>query len=269
MGRATTIALVVAMVTGCAQAQSAAPPAKPNPTAQTASQPAQQKPAAPPATQAGQKPAQKPVQAPAGQPAAGQPAAQKPPATKPAAQKPGAKPSGQQQAQATGPAVTPPPDYVIGPDDVVGVLFWREKDLSVENTVVRPDGMITLPLLNDVKAAGLTPDQLRDAVQAAAAKYVTDPNATVVVRQINSRRFYITGMVNKPGPYPLTSSTTVLQAIAMAGGLQEFAKEKDIVVMRTEKGQQKTYKFNYKDVIQGKNLKQNIEIWPGDTIVVP
>ncbi len=180
-----------------------------------------------------------------------------------------ARPAGQ-AAAATAPdqGVTPPADYVIGPDDVLAVLFWREKDLSAE-VVVRPDGMITLPLVNDVQAAGLTPDQLRDRVQEAASKFVEDPNATVVVKQINSRRFFVTGMVNKPGPYPLTGPTTALQAIATAGGLLEFAKQDRIVIMRNEGGKTTTFKFNYKDIARGRNLQQNIELKPGDTIIVP
>jgi polysaccharide export outer membrane protein len=165
--------------------------------------------------------------------------------------------------------VTAPADYTIGPEDVLAVLFWREKDLSVEELVVRPDGMITLPLMNDVKAAGLTPDQLRDEITRAAGQYVQDPNVTVVIKQINSRKVYVTGQVNKPGPYPLVGPTTVLQALALAGGLMEYAKGNDIVVMRTTEGKTQTFRFRYKDVIQGKRLEQNIALKPGDTVVVP
>ncbi len=165
--------------------------------------------------------------------------------------------------------VTPPTDYVIGPEDVLAVLFWREKDLSVEQVVVRPDGMITLPLLNDVQAAGLTPEQLRDALTKAASRFVEDPNATVVVRQINSRKVFVTGQVGRPGAYPLLGPTTVLQALAQAGGLLEYAKANDILVMRQVNGRTQTFKFRYKDVIRGKHLEQNIELKPGDTVVVP
>jgi polysaccharide export outer membrane protein len=194
-------------------------------------------------------------------PAAGQP--QKPPAAPP-------QTASKTAASAVpGPSVTPPADYVIGPDDVLGVVFWREKDMSVEQVVVRPDGMITLPLLNDVKAAGLTPEQLRQQIMQAANRYVEEPNATVVVRTINSRKVYVTGQVAKAGPYPLTSSMTVLQAIAVAGGLLEYAKQNDIVVVRNQGGKTQTFKFRYKDVIQGKKLEQNIELKPGDTILVP
>jgi polysaccharide export outer membrane protein len=166
------------------------------------------------------------------------------------------------------PGVTPPSDYVIGPDDQLSIYFWRDKELSAD-VVVRPDGKISLPLLNDVQAAGFTPEQLRVRVTEDAKRYIEDPTATVVVRQINSRKVFITGEVEKPGPYPLTAPTTVLQLISMAGGLKEYANGKKIVVMRTENGRQIGYPFNYKDVINRKNMKQNIELKPGDTIVVP
>jgi polysaccharide export outer membrane protein len=165
------------------------------------------------------------------------------------------------------PAAVVPPGYVIGVDDVLAVLFWREKDLSGD-VVVRPDGKITLPLLNDVQAAGLTPEDLRAALTTAAAKYVAEPNVTVVVRQINSRRVFITGQIAKPGPYPVTPGLTVMQLIALAGGLTEFADSKNIIIMRTENGKPLAYRFNYKEVLDRKKLQQNIELKPGDTVVV-
>jgi len=164
--------------------------------------------------------------------------------------------------------VVTPPDYVIGPDDVLTIVFWREQDLSSE-VAVRPDGKISLPLLNDIQASGLTPEQLRGNLTQAANRYVEDPAVTVVVKAINSRKVFITGLVGKPGPYALSSPTTVLQLIAMAGGVQEYAKEERIVVMRTENGRTVSHKFNYKQVSEGKNLQQNIELKPGDTIIVP
>jgi polysaccharide export outer membrane protein len=166
------------------------------------------------------------------------------------------------------PAVTPPPGYTIGPDDVLSIQFWREKDMTTD-VVVRPDGQISLALLNDVAAAGLTPDQLRVRLTEAAAKYITDPNVTVIVKAINSRRVFITGMVGKPGPYPLVGPTTVLQLIALSGGVQEYAKTKKIVVLRHENGRAVTFPFNYEDVSNRKNLQQNIELKPGDTVIVP
>lgn len=165
-------------------------------------------------------------------------------------------------------AIVPPEGYVIGPEDVLGVLFWREKDMSADVSV-RPDGKITLPLLNDVDAAGLKPEELRQRITEASIKFVADPSVTVVVKEIRSRKVFITGLVAKPGQYPLTGPTTVMQLIAMAGGLQEFADGKQIIIMRMEAGRQVAHRFNYKDVLNRKNLRQNIDLKPGDTVVVP
>jgi polysaccharide export outer membrane protein len=161
-----------------------------------------------------------------------------------------------------------PPGYAIGPDDVLTVIVWREKDLSAD-VVVRPDGRITLPLVNEVQAQGLTPDALRVRLTEEFSKYVEEPNVSVIVKTIKSRQVYITGQVGKAGGYPLTGTTTVLQLIAMAGGISEFAKAKEIVITRVENGQQKVLRFNYRDVLKGKNLKQNVELKPGDTVLVP
>jgi polysaccharide biosynthesis/export protein len=164
--------------------------------------------------------------------------------------------------------VTPPPGYVIGPDDVLSIVVWREKEMSSE-VVVRPDGKISLPLVNDLQAAGLTPEQLRSAVEKAAGKWVKEPDATVIVKTINSRKVSILGNVGKAGTYPLTGEMTVLQLIAQAGGLQEYADAKGITIMRKQDGRDVTLKFNYKDVVKGKNLEQNISLKPGDTVIVP
>jgi polysaccharide biosynthesis/export protein len=161
-----------------------------------------------------------------------------------------------------------PAGYVIGPSDVLSIVFWRDKDMSADVTV-RPDGNISLPLLNDVTAAGYTPDQLRAKLIEAASKYVEDPNATVVVKEIHSRNVFVTGNVAKPATYPLMGDMTVLQLIALAGGLQEYADAKNIVVIRTENGRPTYYRFNYKDVVKQKNVQQNILLKPGDTVVVP
>jgi polysaccharide export outer membrane protein len=163
---------------------------------------------------------------------------------------------------------TVPPDYVIGPDDVLAIVFWRDKDMSTD-VVVRPDGKISLPLLNDVQASGLSPEQLRLQLTEVASKLLEEPTVTIVVKAIYSRKVFATGQLNKPGPYPLSGPTTVLQLIATAGGLLEYADKKNIRVMRTENGKQVSYKFNYNDVVQGKNLKQNIDLKPGDTVIVP
>jgi polysaccharide biosynthesis/export protein len=163
----------------------------------------------------------------------------------------------------------PPSGYVIGVDDVLSIVFWRDKDLSAPEITVRPDGKVTLPLLNDLQAAGLTPAQLRDTVLDAARKYVEDPQPTVIVKEIKSRKVFITGQVEKPGPYPLNGSVTVLQLIATAGGLRDFADGKNITVMRLRQGKQAVFEFNYQDLLKKKNLFQNIELEPGDTVVVP
>jgi polysaccharide biosynthesis/export protein len=161
-----------------------------------------------------------------------------------------------------------PTGYVIGPEDVLSIVFWRDKELSAD-VVVRPDGKISVPLLNDVQAAGYTPEQLRGQVEKAAKKYIEDPSATVIVKAINSRKVHILGNVGKAGTYPLAGDMTVLQCIALAGGLQEYADAKNITIMRKEDGQDRAFKFNYKDVVKGKNLEQNIALKPGDTIIVP
>jgi polysaccharide export outer membrane protein len=173
-------------------------------------------------------------------------------------------------ARAGGAAVVmPPSDFVIGPEDVLGVVFFREKDMS-SDVVVRPDGKISLPLMNDIQAAGLTPDQLRERVEQEASRYFEDPNATVIVKQINSRKVFITGQIAHPGPYPVVQPTTVLQLIATAGGLNEFADSEHIIIWRTnELGQQVSYAFNYKAVSRRRNLQQNITLKPGDTVVIP
>ena len=168
--------------------------------------------------------------------------------------------------RATDPVV--PPGYLIGTDDVLSIVYWKDKDMSAD-AQVRPDGKIALPLINEVTAAGLTPEQLREKLTEESKKYMEDANITVVVRQINSRKVFITGEVNKPGPYPLTAATSVMQLIAMAGGLREYANSKKIIIMRTEKGRPISLPFNYRDVTSGKHLEQNVELKPGDTVVVP
>lgn len=160
-----------------------------------------------------------------------------------------------------------PAGYVIGAEDVLTVVFWREKELSAE-VVVRPDGKISLPLLNDVQALGYTPEQLAEVVEKAAAKYVEDPDATVIVKEIRSRKVYMLGEVARPGTVTLTTNMTVLQLLASAGGLLEHADRKNIVIVRREKGQEKRHRFNYNDVLNGKSPEQNIMLAPGDMVIV-
>jgi polysaccharide export outer membrane protein len=162
----------------------------------------------------------------------------------------------------------PPGGYVIGPDDVLVITFWREKDMSAE-VIVRPDGLISLPLLNEVQAAGLTPEQLRGKLADAASRYIEAPAPSVLVKQINSRKVFITGEARSPGTYPLIGPTTVLQLLALAGGTTEFAKVKDIGVLRTESGRTVRLPFNYREVSRGRRIDQNVLLRPGDTVVVP
>jgi polysaccharide export outer membrane protein len=158
--------------------------------------------------------------------------------------------------------------FVIAPEDEIGILFWKETDIS-GSVVVRPDGMVTIPLLGDVRAAGLTPAALAADLEVRAARYLTGPKVTVSVRQMNSRKVYVTGEVNAPGAYPLTGSRTVIQAIALAGGLREYARAEAITLLRQDGDHTLSFRFNYEDVSRGRNLDQNVELMPGDTIVVP
>ena len=164
-------------------------------------------------------------------------------------------------------APTLPKDYVIGIEDILNVVSWRDKELSAE-VVVRPDGKISLPMLNDIPAAGMTPEQLAATVQKAATKFVRDPGITVIVKEIHSRKVYVVGEVAKPGTVSLGSEMNVLQAIAQAGGLLETANKGDVVIVRNENGQERRFKFNYNDVVRGKNVAQNIRLLPGDTILI-
>jgi polysaccharide biosynthesis/export protein len=151
---------------------------------------------------------------------------------------------------------------------VLDVRFWKDQDMSGE-VVVRPDGRISLPLLNDVPAAGLPPEQLRTRLIEEARRYVEAPNATVIVKTINSRKVFITGEVGKPGAYPLGGPMTVMQLITMAGSFSEYADNKNVAIVRTEGGKTVRFKFNYKDYARGKNPQQDIQLKPGDTVIVP
>jgi polysaccharide biosynthesis/export protein len=165
-------------------------------------------------------------------------------------------------------AATADPNYVIGAQDVLDINVWKEPDVS-RVVPVRPDGKISLPLLNDVQAAGLTPDQLAAKVTEDLKKYVTNPQVTVIVTAINSQRVYILGEVTRPGAFPLLPGMTVLQALSSAGGFTQFAKVKSIFVRRLQDGKESKFLFNYKDVIGGKRPEEDILLKAGDTIVVP
>jgi polysaccharide export outer membrane protein len=158
--------------------------------------------------------------------------------------------------------------YKIGPQDVLIIDVWKEEGLT-RTVPVRPDGKITLPLLNDIQAVGLTPMELAGIISEQLKKYITSPQVTVSVTEINSRRVYVTGEVLKGGAYALLPHMTVLQALSSSGGFTQFARVKSIYVLRTDHGKQTKVPFNYKEAVNGKNPGQNIELLPGDVIVVP
>jgi polysaccharide export outer membrane protein len=159
--------------------------------------------------------------------------------------------------------------FVIGNDDVLAISVWKEPELS-KAIPVRSDGRISLPLVGEVQASGQTPLKLEQEIANKLQPYIEDPEVTVIVQQINSDRFNILGRVAKPGTYSLSSSVTVLDAIAIAGGFRDFAKEKSIYILRQNPdGSASRIPFNYQQVIKGKNTAQNIKLQRHDTIVVP
>lgn len=159
--------------------------------------------------------------------------------------------------------------YVIGNDDILAINVWKEPDIS-RSVPVRSDGKISLPLVGEVQAAGHTPHQLEADIAAKLKNFISEPEVTVIVQEIKSQKFNVLGMVARPGAYPLTNSMTVLDAIALAGGFRDFAKQKSIYVIRENPdGTQAHLDFNYKDVVKGKNPQQNVRLQPRDTIVIP
>lgn len=159
--------------------------------------------------------------------------------------------------------------FVIGTGDVLSINVWKEADIS-RSIPVRPDGNISLPLVGEVQAAGRTPLKLEQEIAAKLKNYISEPEVTVIVQQINSEKFNILGQVVRPGSYPLASASTVLDAIASAGGFRDFAKKKSIYVLRQNAdGTQTRLPFNYNAVIKSQNPQQNVKLQPHDTIVVP
>ena len=159
--------------------------------------------------------------------------------------------------------------YVIGNEDVLGINVWKEADLT-RSYQVRSDGKISLPLMGEVQATGCTPLQLEQIITAGLQSYLTNPEVTVMVDQINSKKFNIVGQVVRPGSYSITTAPTIMDAIATAGGLRDFAKKTAIYVLRrAPKGGEQRIVFNYKDFLKGKNLDQNVKLEPHDTVVVP
>ena len=242
LGKALIVFILLAAVRCQAQSSAPAPqPAQPTPpSAEPAAQPAQ--PAAPTAEQAGQpaQPAAQPVQ-----PAA-QPAQTAPPA----------------------PTLAASSDtYVIGASDVITVTVWKDQTLS-GTLLVRLDGMISMPLLGDVKASGLTPAQLSDQIAGKLKKFMQDPQVSIVVAQIHSKIVYFLGEVQKRGPIEMTPGMTLLQAIGCAGGLSDYANTKKMYILRSEAGKQERIPVHYKEALKG-NAEMNLVLKPGDTIVVP
>jgi polysaccharide export outer membrane protein len=160
-----------------------------------------------------------------------------------------------------------PADYTIGADDQLHITVWREAELT-ETLPVRPDGKISLPLINDVQAAGLTPMQLKDSITEKLKKYIADPRVTVVVEAMHSRRIFVSGEVTHTGSMALLPNMTVLQALSTSG-FNQFANLKRIYILRTENGKQVKIPFNYREVLKGNHPEQNIQLRPGDTVVVP
>jgi len=183
------------------------------------------------------------------------------------ADKPLADKSGKGAATAQAPEASSDSDYVIGADDTLRISVWKEPDLS-ETLPVRPDGKISMPLLNDIPAAGLSPLQLKESITEKLKKFIADPRVTVVVTSMASRRIFVTGEVVHTGPMTLLPHMTVLQALSQAGFTQ-FANPKAIYLLRTENGKQVKLPFNYKEVVKGNHPEQNIVLKPGDTVVVP
>jgi polysaccharide export outer membrane protein len=181
------------------------------------------------------------------------------------------------QAQAAADKPSAPPataqahdnTYVIGNDDVLNINVWKEPDIS-KSVPVRSDGNISLPLAGEIMAAGRTPHQLEADIAGKLKNFISEPEVTVIVQEIKSQKFNILGMVNHAGEFPLTNSMTVLDAIALAGGFKDFAKQKSIYILRENPDGTKSHlDFNYKDVVKGKNSQQNVRLQPRDTIVVP
>jgi len=159
--------------------------------------------------------------------------------------------------------------YTIGAGDVLRIVTWKEADFTLDTVLVRTDGKISFPLLNDVQAAGLTPMMLKDVLETGLKNYVAAPVITVTVTNAGSQKFYILGEVTRTGEYPIVKDLSVLQAFALAGGFTEWASKDEILLIRREGGQKKVYKIDYKDMAKGKNLDQDLLIRADDTIIVP
>ncbi len=285
----TAMATATPVPSSSSTMSSAKPKADPPPVQTTSAAPTQPKSSTPVMTASASKPAS--TSMPTTSTSAAQPSASTSPASAPApAQAPStaAAPKPTTVAAADPPANVPdtskddkskvapemkkadydPNTYIIGEQDVLGIDVWKERDIS-QTVVVRPDGKITIPLVDEVYVVGMTPLQLQTMLEEKLKPFLTVPQVTVIVKEISSRKVYLMGQVGRTGPFLINSTTTVLQLIAQAGGLRDFAKKKKIYIMRNVNGKTEQYRFNYDEVIKGKNLQQNIVLRPGDTIVVP
>jgi polysaccharide export outer membrane protein len=173
-----------------------------------------------------------------------------------------------QKNTADAPKVAPAPVYIIQPNDLLEIFVWKEPDLT-RKVLVRPDGRISFPLVQDMQAAGISPGQLKAAIEENLKEYLGSPNVTVIVEAIQSYRIYVTGKVQKPGAISAEKPLTVLQALALAGGFQEFANQTDITVIRSSDTRTTMSRVNYEELLKGKNLNQNILLNNGDVVVVP
>ena len=170
-----------------------------------------------------------------------------------------------QAGESTGPTNI----YIIGSGDILEIVTWKEPDFTREEVIVRIDGNISFPLLDDVMAAGKTPTQLKFDIQNRLSEYVAEPHVTVTVRNAASKRFYILGEVGNTGEYPLVKNLTALQAFASAGGFTEWASKKEILVFRRINGKDEIIRINYKKIVKGEDFEQNVQLMPDDTIIVP
>ncbi len=159
--------------------------------------------------------------------------------------------------------------YRIGSGDILEIVTWKEADFSRDEIVVRIDGQITFPLINDIFVAGRTPMQVKKEIETKLKKYIDNPIVTVIIRTPASKRFYIIGEVVRTGEYNLTKNLTVIQAFAIAGGFTQWASKKEILLYRNEKGRDKIIRINYKNIIKGKDFSNNLHLKADDTIIVP
>jgi polysaccharide export outer membrane protein len=200
-----------------------------------------------------------------GQEPAQQPAQSAPPVQQPAEQTPPTATKAETPSAPAGlPVAVDPKTFFLGPQDIVFIQVWREPEFT-RQAIVRPDGKIGMPLIKDVEASGKTPEALAKDLEKALSEYLKEPEVTVTVLQVNSKKYFVTGQVNRPGAFPLYTPIHVMEALTQSGGFREFANTKKIIILR--KGER--IKFNYNDVVKGKNLDQDIFVENGDYIVVP